>query len=195
MVVTARVPPGHLMPCHNVWDGEVCRCLTLIPVVMPPVQAAWVAPNQHLERRMMADGGRNSVLHPLSFLNTTQIWSKWSFCELRVSLPAVLCLFMVSVIQGNSGSASSLFLIVFWESHSGETCRCWFKQYQVYYFVPKDPLHILFRIFYLGLVALHEYFNSEFWFCSKLWEISGDVSSDLQNTLTAGTLICAEQHK
>lgn len=98
----------------------------------------------------------------LRFLNTMQIWSKWSFCELGVSLPAVLCLFMVSVIQGNSGSASSLFLIVFWESHSGETCRCWFKQYQVYYFVPKDPLHILFRIFYLGLVALHEYFNSEF---------------------------------
>lgn len=73
MVVTARVPPGHLMPCHNVWDGEVCRCLTLTPVVMPPVQAAWVAPNQHLERRMMADGGRNSVLHPLNFLNTDLI--------------------------------------------------------------------------------------------------------------------------
>lgn len=180
MVVTARVPPGHLMPCHNVWDGEVCRCLTLIPVVMPPVQAAWVAPNQHLERRMMADGGRNSVLHPLNFLNTTQIWSKWSFCELRVSLPAVLCLFMVSVIRGNSGSASSLFLIVFWESHSGETCRCWFKQYQVYYFAKRPSSHTVQNILFgfgscvlsMNILTLNSNFVQSYGKSLEMWVLT-----------------------
>lgn len=90
---------GIWCPVVNVWDGMcVGVWLIPIPVVIPPVQAGWVAPNQCLEKRMMADGWRNSVLHPLCFLNTKQIWSKWSFCELGVSLflmPAVLYLLMV----------------------------------------------------------------------------------------------------
>lgn len=98
MVESARVPPGHPCPVATVWIGDVRRCLSPIPVVVPPVQAGWVAPHQHLERRMIADGWRNSVLHPLCFLNTKQIQPKWSFCELRFSLflvPAVLCLLIV----------------------------------------------------------------------------------------------------
>lgn len=150
--------------CVGVW-------LSPIPVVIPPVQAGWVAPNQCLERRMMADGWRNSVLHSLCFLNTKQIWSKWSFCELGGFAVSHACCSVLargaSAIQGDGGHANSLFLEVFWESDLGnkqvliQTAFLqksklfpFCKQYQIYYFVPKDPLHMLFRIFYLGLVAV-----------------------------------------
>lgn len=68
----------------------------------------------------------------------------------------------VPAIQGISGHANSLFLGVFWACDWGnkqvliQTAFLqksklfpFCKQYQVYYFVPKDTLHVLFRIFFI----------------------------------------------
>lgn len=205
-----------------------------ILMVMPPVQAGRVAPNQCLERRIIADGCRNGTLHPLCFLNTKQVWSMRSFCVLGIwarlmpAVPDLLAVFLLCLAQEGRGGQwqckQPVAYMVYWETDSGEIGRCLFEQFpvekQTISFLQTVPGVLLCakrpfsgtvqNLYYLGLMAvcswgqtsrqnvqyiLHWYFNSGFWFCSKLWKISGGVSfSDLQNTLVAGTFNVCRQH-
>lgn len=82
-----------------------------ILMVIPPVQAGRVAPNQCLERRIIADGCRNCMLHPLCFFNSKQIWSKRSFCVLGVwawlmpAVPHLLVVFLLCLAQEGGGGS------------------------------------------------------------------------------------------